>query len=326
MLNDIDILDKLPIDKAGNRIAILGEIVRLGDQSERLHIETARKIGNSKLDIAYCFGDELAELMANELRKQGIESYYTDDREVLNKWLDENVTKRDIVLFKGPVVRLLSKTIDQVYGTSLHTVSEHYDLLMDSNFRVKSIYEKGSPDKRLVALLKYHGESREVKALAEVNGAPVFSVGFGCFRNNIMLEKVEIPEPISNIATEAFSYCTGLKEVKLPNTLMAIEAKAFRGCKALEKIILPEGLREIGAEAFSGCTSLTKVVLPASVGHVGEAAFPEDCQIVYNKAAEDKETLKTKFRRIARRKKKKIKRNIFKFKRKLSKVKKGFRR
>lgn len=266
----------------------MGDIPRLGEKAEELHMQVARDIGQTNLDMAFCFGDELATLLADELTKQGIESYCTNSREQLNTWLREKVTRKDIVLFKGPVVRLLAKTVDQVFGTSMHIISEHFEWKKDHGFKIKVIWEKEAHDKKLVALINYEGEDSNVEVFGKYEGEDVFAIGPDCFKENEKIETVTIEEPIFNISEGAFNGCINLVTVDLPDTLKVIETDAFRNCCSLKDIQIPEGVTHIGDGAFWDCTSLETVVVPSTVGYVGEQAFPEKCKVIYKNAMKEK--------------------------------------
>lgn len=273
LLGAVEVLEKLSVEPGGKRVAVLGDIVRLGTEEKRLHRETGEKIGKSNLDLALCFGNENAKIMADAIRAGGTAALYTGDRDELNMWMRGLITRKDITLIKGPVARLLSRSIDQVWGTSLHFVSEHFDWVTRGDYRAKLIYEKEDHNRKMAALAQYNGSAAEVEVPGQVDGVDVFSVCTKCFFKNVDLKSVVIPAPIFNIGAGAFRGCVNLSRVQLPSTLMVISDKAFRFCSSLDEIVIPQGVIEIGSEAFAECRRLKRVVLPASVGHIGENAF-----------------------------------------------------
>lgn len=60
---------------------------------------------------------------------------------------------------------------------------------------------------------------------------------------------VTLPEGITDIPDNAFSYCTALKEVKLPSTLKTIGKWGFEAC-AFTSIDIPESVTSIDPQAF----------------------------------------------------------------------------
>lgn len=72
LLGTVDVVGRLPIEPGGKRIAVLGDIARMGDKAEELHIDTGKKIGASgSIDLALCFGNENARIMADAIREAG---------------------------------------------------------------------------------------------------------------------------------------------------------------------------------------------------------------------------------------------------------------
>lgn len=177
LLGAVAVLDKLEVGEGGRRIAVMSDMPRLGDEEDLIHEETGRKLGESKLDLAFCFGDDNARILGDALRAQGIEAHYTENREELNQWLRQTVTHADAILFKGSVPRLLPKTVDQVFGTSLHAGSEHFEFNKEGDWRMKVIWEDSLPDAKTVAVAEYRGSDASVSVPAQSAGADIFTVG-----------------------------------------------------------------------------------------------------------------------------------------------------
>ena len=55
-------------------------------------------------------------------------------------------------------------------------------------------------------------------------------IKFGAFYNCTKLEKVIIPNSITEIGNHSFSNCTSLKNITIPNSVKTIEKEAFKGC------------------------------------------------------------------------------------------------
>lgn len=286
LLGSISVLERLPVEPGGKRVAVLGDIVRLGTEEKNIHREVGKTIGKSTIDLVLCFGNYNAEILAETIRKEGTAALYTEDRNVLNDWMRGLITKKDVTLIKGPVARLLSKSIDQVYGTSYHVRSEHYELIKHKQYQVDVIHEKEDHNKKTAALMKYYGKDKKVIVPVEYKGTDIFCIYTECFSKNINIEELVIPKPIYNISEKAFSSCTSLKKVVLPETLMVIGDSAFSGCTALEELVIPLGTIDIGEKAFTSCGNLKNIVIPASVDHIGDDAFA-DCPNITISCNED---------------------------------------
>lgn len=272
----IQTMERMKLEPGGKRVAVLSEIRCLGDSSQDIHRETGEKIGQLGVDLVLCFGNEDAKLMADNICKYGKEVLYTDNREQLNQWIQQMIKKEDITLYKGAHVRILHKTIDQVYGTSFHVdhCTEFKEIVKQNDYKCDMLFEEDGSGK-LAALTKYFGQQETLVLPSTIDGTDIFSVSKNCFLKNDSLTEVVIPAPISNISVGAFNLCKNLKKVTLPETLKFIGDKAFRYCSSLEEVVIPEGVMHIGDEAFLYCKSLKRVVLPSTLGRIGENAFPK---------------------------------------------------
>lgn len=124
-------------------------------------------------------------------------------------------------------------------------------------------------------------------------------IGHHAFENFWHARRAVIPEGVTDIDLEAFSYCNVLEELTLPRTLHTIGVRAFYGChsltalnlpdglmrirgyafaqcRALKSVIIPHGVRELGMGVFSDCTGLQSVTIPPTVTRMGEVPF-ENC-------------------------------------------------
>ncbi len=92
------------------------------------------------------------------------------------------------------------------------------------------------------------------------NGKAVTSIHTGAFKNNASIEKVVIPDSVTNIGNSVFSGCTALKELTLGNGIKVIGQKAFKDT-AIKEVVLPDSLETVAQGAFEG-TKLEKITLP----------------------------------------------------------------
>ncbi len=107
----------------------------------------------------------------------------------------------------------------------------------------------------------------------------VTSIGYGAFYHCDQLQKVQLPDTVTNIAPKAFTYTGWVENFYEEGTSDFLIAGdgiliAYRGDDA--RVTVPEGIRHIGPEVFEGHTEITSVSLPDSLESIGEAAFA-DC-------------------------------------------------
>lgn len=94
---------------------------------------------------------------------------------------------------------------------------------------------------------------------------------FSCFR----LTNVKIPNSVTSIESNAFSYCYNLSSIEIPSSVTSIGDWAFVLCSSLNNTEIPRSLTSIGVGAFDRCTSLSSITIPNSVTIIGDHAFSE---------------------------------------------------
>jgi hypothetical protein len=82
-----------------------------------------------------------------------------------------------------------------------------------------------------------------------------------------------IPESVTNIGNEAFSYCRQLPDVTIPVSVTRVGNAAFQFCSGLSSITLGSGVTTIGQWAFAECTNLTSITLDNGLTNIGQFAF-----------------------------------------------------
>lgn len=101
----------------------------------------------------------------------------------------------------------------------------------------------------------------------------LFNCGISDERTTISLDRIIIPEGISEISEDAFKNCNFLTHVKIPNSVKKIGSLAFYNCFSLKNITLPNSLKKIEFGAFKGCHNLQSVTIPNSVEKIEMHAF-----------------------------------------------------
>ena len=91
------------------------------------------------------------------------------------------------------------------------------------------------------------------------------------------LEKIVMPDSITNMQSAMFSECKKLKYIKLPAKIKEIKSYDFAGCKKLKKLTIPKSVKTVSMSAFAG-SGLKKIVLPENVttiknGDAGRKVF-----------------------------------------------------
>ena len=121
-------------------------------------------------------------------------------------------------------------------------------------------------------IVGYNGNREGLVIPTELNGLPVKSIGKKAFSGS-RIERLTIPESITNIDEEAFSSCTLLKKLTVSNGVKTIKSNTFKNCSSLTIISLPTTIKTIEMNAFNGCASLEQVNIPSSVVNLDGCAF-----------------------------------------------------
>ena len=110
--------------------------------------------------------------------------------------------------------------------------------------------------------------------------APITRIPAQAFKNSKIKGNLTIPNSVTTIEREAFSYCTELKgSLTLSNSLKTIGNGAFYNCNSLNgSLTIPNTVTTIGISAFENCTGFNgNLTIPNSVTTIGESAF-RNCQ------------------------------------------------
>lgn len=109
------------------------------------------------------------------------------------------------------------------------------------------------------------------------------------FSNMPFLEKVTLPDTITEIRGQAFKNCTKLKEVNIPKNLVYLGGGAFYNVQSITKIELPDTLEYLGGESFYKAISLKSVKLSENLTEIKGNTF-ENCESLKSITIPDKVT------------------------------------
>ena len=87
--------------KESRKIAVLGDMLELGDFAKELHEEVGKKVIENNIDILFCCGEN-AKNIANKAQELGMKNvfYFTNKEEMQNK-LKDTIEAKDVILFKA---------------------------------------------------------------------------------------------------------------------------------------------------------------------------------------------------------------------------------
>jgi len=96
------------------KIAVLGDMLELGEISEEAHRDIGKSVAENKVDYLFTFG-EMSKLMAEEAKKNGVEAYSFDDKSELTDLLLKTVKENDCILFKASRGMKLEEVLHALY-------------------------------------------------------------------------------------------------------------------------------------------------------------------------------------------------------------------
>lgn len=99
------------------------------------------------------------------------------------------------------------------------------------------------------------------------------------FRKDLNIERLVIPDTITELKERAFTGCINLKEIVLPNSITEIKSGTFESCRALTTIKVSNRLVSLGTSAFYGCNNLETITYDGSESSE-KASFPDTLQTV----------------------------------------------
>lgn len=102
---------------SGRRIAVLGDMLELGTESERLHKMVGQTVSELKPDKVFTYGN-YSKSISDEARSGGVEVFHTDDKEALICELKSFLKEGDAVLFKASRGMKLEEVMERLYKTT----------------------------------------------------------------------------------------------------------------------------------------------------------------------------------------------------------------
>lgn len=101
----------------------------------------------------------------------------------------------------------------------------------------------------------------------------VTEIGQDAFTYCYGLLQVTVPSTLKSTGQNAFSYCQTLTSIELPDTFTTMGISSFESCSALQEIKIPSSMTVIPQKAFKGCASLSHIEIPEGITEIGTEAF-----------------------------------------------------
>ncbi len=110
----------------GRRIAVLGDMLELGEMSRQLHTLVGEMVAASEVDALFCYGKE-SFYIAQRAAMQKISVFHTEDPKQLCQVMRNYLRPRDVILFKASRGMHLETCIDVIFEQE----EENQDAVLD---------------------------------------------------------------------------------------------------------------------------------------------------------------------------------------------------
>jgi UDP-N-acetylmuramoyl-tripeptide--D-alanyl-D-alanine ligase len=102
------------LECSGRKIAVLGDMLELGDMSRQLHMLVGDMAANSGINKLFCYGKN-SVYIAKRAALLGVDAYHTCDMDELCKNICKYIKSNDAILFKASRGMHLEKCIERIY-------------------------------------------------------------------------------------------------------------------------------------------------------------------------------------------------------------------
>lgn len=111
----LDGFSKMPVNEGGRRIAVLGDMLELGETSQSLHEGIALNLAPDTIERVYLYGEQmwhLAEIIKDMYPVGTLFYYKKDEKDDLIKDLRETLTSQDMIILKASNTMGLSEVVE----------------------------------------------------------------------------------------------------------------------------------------------------------------------------------------------------------------------
>ncbi len=111
----LGVLSTIPCE--GRRIAVLGDMLELGDYAKQAHTQVGEMVAATAPDALFCIGKDAADIRAGAEAAGFCNGFYYADRQALVDAVKEYVTAGDCLLFKASRGMKLEELMEQICGS-----------------------------------------------------------------------------------------------------------------------------------------------------------------------------------------------------------------
>lgn len=113
MESAIKVLCDYKLEHEGRRVAVLADMLELGDLSAELHKKVGKIINDSNINLLFCYGKD-SKYFIDEVKNPRCQSLFLESSAALTEVLSLNLRDNDVILFKGSHGMKLETIMDKV--------------------------------------------------------------------------------------------------------------------------------------------------------------------------------------------------------------------
>ncbi len=112
----LEVLGNVPISNSGRRIAVLGEMLELGDKSSQFHEELIKPLQLYGVDVVFAVGNEMESLW--NILPLNLRGEFSTNRKLLSPIIIESIRPGDVLMIKGSLASGVSKIVSEIKRSS----------------------------------------------------------------------------------------------------------------------------------------------------------------------------------------------------------------
>ncbi len=114
MMAALNMLSDMKPKNGGRRVAVLGDMLELGEHSEEFHSQVGEYVAKKGIDMLVCYGKNSVHI-ANRANELGMNSAHSEDKNIILNFMKYKLRPNDIVLFKASRGMHLEEIIEEFY-------------------------------------------------------------------------------------------------------------------------------------------------------------------------------------------------------------------
>lgn len=249
----LETVSEIKLKKGAKKIAVLGDVLEMGEFSVSVHSKIGDLINKSNIDLLITFGDDSKYIATNLLNK--VKHIHVDKNryEELSSLILENTKENDLVLFKASHGMYLSCAIDKAFGTLFYSnEKERYKKTLDSNSFEYKIFGKD------LEVEKYKKNEEKIIIPNKYNNYKIVRIRKDAFKK-LTATSIKVGEYLRTVSTDSICDMEKLEILDLCECKY-IESNAISNCPRLSKINIKNKWCHLSDNFLNNCPNVEMII------------------------------------------------------------------